>query len=816
MKKQTVSVIRVALALGLILSGQAVLKADEGRQKLSFDQGWRFNLGEVVDGQKAELSDDGWRALDVPHDYSIEGPAGTNAATLHGPFDEQSPGRDSVGYLNGGIGWYRKHFSLPARVKGKRVSVLFDGVYMDSEVWLNGVSLGRQPYGYTSFQFDLTPYLISGDNVLAVRVNVQQPCSRWYSGAGIYRHVWLTITDPLHIALWGTYVTTADVSDASAQVSIRTRVLNEGTDGAQTTLTTVIIDANGKKVAEQQIAEQIAAGASHTFSQTLNVKETRYWSIETPYLYKTVSDLRVGGRLVDSYETPFGIRTIEFTVDNGFLLNGKRLQIKGVCLHHDLGCLGAAVHRRGLERQIEILKAMGCNAIRTSHNPPAPELLELCDKMGMVVMDEIFDEWIIPKSGMTFGYKRFFDEWSEKDLVAMLHRDRNHPSVILWSIGNEIKEQASPKGEAMAQRLADIVQREDPTRLVTSGVNKMAQANKNGFTTALDVIGINYFIDEYQRQKGRVLIATETASALSSRGEYGLEIKPDGRVGINKRQNNQCVSYDLDRPNWGCPAEKSIQAVKNAPWVAGEFVWTGFDYIGEPTPYDWPSRSSYFGIIDLAGFPKDRYYLYQSQWTDKPVIHLLPHWNWKGFEGKEIPVWCFTRADSVELFLNGKSLGCQSFTNSQSLHLEWNVPYEPGVLKAVGQKDGRIFSDEVRTAGEPAKLVVRPDRSKIAAEGEDLSYVEVSVVDRDGTLCPNAEDLIVFDIKGPGVIAGVDNGDPTSHEPFKATKHKAFHGLCLAVVKAGRSPGEISLKVTAQGLKSESVVITAVRPEGAK
>jgi beta-galactosidase len=480
MKKQTVSVIRVALALGLILSGQAVLKADEGRQKLSFDQGWRFNLGEVVDGQMAELSDDGWRALDVPHDYSIEGPAGTNAATLHGPFDEQSPGCGSVGYLNGGIGWYRKHFSLPARVKGKRVTVLFDGVYMDSEVWLNGVSLGRQPYGYTSFQFDLTPYLISGDNVLAVRVNVQQPCSRWYSGAGIYRHVWLTITDPLHIALWGTYVTTADVSDASAQVSIRTRVLNEGTDGAQTTLTTVIIDANGKKVAEQQIAEQIAAGASHTFSQTLNVKETRYWSIETPYLYKTVSDLRVGGRLVDSYETPFGIRTIEFTVDNGFLLNGKRLQIKGVCLHHDLGCLGAAVHRRGLERQIEILKAMGCNAIRTSHNPPAPELLELCDKMGMVVMDEIFDEWIIPKSGMTFGYKRFFDEWSEKDLVAMLHRDRNHPSVILWSIGNEIKEQASPKGEAMAQRLADIVQREDPTRLVTSGVNKMAQANKNG------------------------------------------------------------------------------------------------------------------------------------------------------------------------------------------------------------------------------------------------------------------------------------------------------------------------------------------------
>jgi beta-galactosidase len=428
--------------------------------------------------------------------------------------------------------------------------------------------------------------------------------------------------------------------------------------------------------------------------------------------------------------------------------------------------------------------------------------------MGLLVMDEIFDEWIIPKSGVKFGYKRFFDDWSELDLVSMIRRDRNHPSIILWSIGNEIKEQAAPQGGAMARRLADICHREDPTRMVTSGVNKMGQAITNGFAKALDVLGMNYFTAEYRKQKGQLLVASETASALSTRGEYGLELEPDGKVNINMRPNNQCVSYDLDRPDWGLTAEDSLLAIRNAPWVAGEFVWTGFDYIGEPTPYGWPSRSSYFGIIDLAGFPKDRYYLYQSQWSDKPVVHLLPHWNWPGFEGKEIPVWCFTNAESVELFLNGKSLGCKDFNDRKSLHLEWKVPYAAGVLKAVGKKDGQTITDEVRTAGEPARLVVRPDRNRLAADGEDLSYVEVRVVDQDGNLCPNADNLIEFGLGGPGTIAGVDNGDPTSHEPFQATRHKAFHGLCLAVVKAARTPGEIRLTATAQGLQPEPVVIT--------
>ena len=809
----TLKYLIAGVLLGSALFGRAAeIPAVGGRQTLAFDQAWSFHLGDMAAAEKPELADSAWRVLDVPHDFSIEGPPGADPATMDGPFDRKSPGGDSAGALNGGIAWYRKTFTLPADSTGKRVAVRFDGVYMDSEVWLNGVSLGKQPYGYTSFQFDLTPHLKPANNVLAVRVNVQQPCSRWYSGAGIYRHVWLTLTEPLHVAAWGTYVTTPEVLDAAAQVNMTTQLRNDGKDSLKASLTTTIRAADGKQEASQQTDQEIAAGSSQVLAQTLKLATPRRWSTSDPYLYQVVSEVRVGGHLVDRYTTPLGIRTLKFTTDNGFLLNGTRVQLKGVCLHHDLGCLGSAVHRRGLERQLEILKAMGCNAVRTSHNPPTPELLDLCDRMGLLVMDEIFDEWIIPKSGIKFGYKRFFDDWSERDLVSLIRRDRNHPSVILWSIGNEIKEQAAAHGGAMARRLADICHREDPTRLVTSGVNKMGSAVTNGFAKALDVVGMNYFTDQYEKQKGQLLVASETSSALSSRGEYGLEIKPDGKVKINMRPNNQCVSYDLDRPGWGLTAEGSLLAVRNAPWVAGEFVWTGFDYIGEPTPYDWPSRSSYFGIVDLAGFPKDRYYLYQSQWSDKPVVHLLPHWNWAGFEGKEIPVWCFTNADSVELFLNGQSLGTKDFKDSKSLHLEWKVPYAAGTLKAVGKKGDKTLIEEVHTAGEPAKLIVSPDRKQISADGEDLSYVEVRVVDKDGNLCPNAANLIGIELAGPGTIAGVDNGDPASHEPFQAKQRKAFHGLCLAVIKAARTPGEIRLKATAPGLQSEPVVITTATP----
>ena len=472
----------LTLALGAPPSRAAEPAATGDRQTLSLDQGWRFHLGEVAEGQKPGLSDADWRTVDVPHDFSIEGPPGADPATMDGPFDRKSPGGTSAGALNGGIAWYRKTFTLPDATHFKEVSVQFDGVYMDSDVWLNGAHLRKQPYGYTSFRVDLTPRLKPGRNVLAVRVNVQQPCSRWYSGAGIYRHVWLSITNLLHVADWGVYVTTPEVSPTAAQVRVRTHVEDSIFDTRARillTLTTAIFDPNGKKIAEHEATGVIPDSAqfwrSREFEQTLKVQPPLLWSIETPCLYRLVSEVRVDGHMVDRCETPFGIRTIEFTADRGLLLNGKHVPLKGVCDHHDLGCLGAAVHARAIQRQLEILKAMGCNAIRTSHNPPAPELLELCDRMGLVVMDEIFDEWIIPKSGMKYGYKRFFGEWSERDLVGMIRRNRNHPCVILWSIGNEIKEQAAPQGGAMARLLANICHREDPTRLVTSGCNRSAR-----------------------------------------------------------------------------------------------------------------------------------------------------------------------------------------------------------------------------------------------------------------------------------------------------------------------------------------------------
>lgn len=785
------------------------------RQTLSFDEDWRFHLGEVDGGQTPAVADTDWRGLDVPHDFSIEGPPGTDPATIDGPFDRKSPGGTSAGALNGGIGWYRKNFTLPEDTQGKCVGIQFDGVYMDSEVWLNGVSVGKQAYGYSSFQVDLTKNLKPGKNLLAVRVNVQQPCSRWYSGAGIFRHVWLVLTDQVHVAPWGTYVTTPEVTDATAQVSVRTQVRNDGAEAVKATVTTEIFAPGGAKVAEQKTDETVAAGGSHEYGQSLKVEAPRRWSTEDPSIYQVVSAVSVGGRVVDRYTTPLGIRTIQFTADNGFLLNGKRVQLKGVCLHHDLGCLGSAVHRRGIERQLEILKAMGCNAIRTSHNPPAPELLALCDRMGMLVMDEIFDEWIIPKSGMKFGYKRFFDEWSERDLVGMLRRDRNHPCVILWSIGNEIKEQAAPQGGAMAQRLADICHREDPTRMVTSGVNKMGQAIANGFTKALDVVGMNYFTGQYNEQKGKLLVASETSSALSTRGEYGLQLKSDGKLNINMRPNNECVSYDLDRPGWGCTAEESLLFIKRAPWVAGEFVWTGFDYIGEPTPYGWPSRSSYFGIIDLAGFPKDRYYLYQARWRPQlPMAHILPHWNWPERVGQVTPVMVYTSGDEAELFLNGRSLGRRA-RGPLAYRLRWDgVRYEPGELRVVAYRQGKKWAEStVRTTGPAARVLLAADRAALRADGTDLAFVTVTVADREGRAVPRSRNPIRFSVTGPAEIAGVDNGDATSFESFRASERSAYNGLALAILRTRKGQaGAITLKAESEGLAPAEVALQSVAP----
>jgi beta-galactosidase len=503
---------------------------------------------------------------------------------------------------------------------------------------------------------------------------------------------------------------------------------------------------------------------------------------------------------VDASITPFGIRTFEFTVDKGFFLNGKHVTIKGVCEHHDQGSLGAAVHKRAIERQLEILKTMGCNAIRTSHNPPDPALLDLCDRMGFLVMDESFDEW--KQSKTMFGYGRFFDEWSERDLTDMIHRDRNHPSIILWSIGNEIPEQENANAYEMSKRLVDICHKEDSTRPVTSACNLAEAADKNGFSKPLDVFGINYQLPLYGMFKGKAkLVGSETASAVSTRGEYNL-ILENGTPSIKRQLNNQCSSYD------DSTAQSYLKAMKNAPWFAGEFVWTGFDYIGEPSPFPWPSASSYFGMVDLCGFPKDRYYLYQSQWTDKPMVHILPHWNWQGFEGQEIPVWCYSNCESVELFLNGKSIGEKKFSDTKDLHLVWKVPYTAGTLKAIAKYKGKtVCTDEVQTAGAQARIILSPDRIKINADGDDLSNIKIEIVDKDGRVCPNADNLVKFKIEGMGIIAGVGNGNAASHESFKANERKAFHGLCLAIVQSKRIQGTIRLSAESEGLEAAEVLI---------
>jgi beta-galactosidase len=719
-----------------------------------------------------------------------------------GPFESTCQGGSGAGYINAGTGWYRKEFKLPENTQDKRVFIEFDGVYMNSNVWINGVHLGNRPYGYSSFQYELTPYLKFGDkkNVLAVRADVQQPCSRWYSGAGIFRHVRMKITESIHVAQWGTYITSPEVSENEATVCVETKIRNQSNSARQVILETVIKDNSGREVAKNRSTKNVKADSVSIFEQLIKVPKPKLWSLENPCLYRAESKVLVNNKTEDTGVTPFGIRTFEFTTDKGFSLNGEHVSIKGVCMHHDLGCLGSAVHLRAIERQLEIMKSMGCNAIRTSHNPPAPEFLDLCDRMGFLVMDESFDEW--KRSKTMYRYGQFFDEWSDKDLTDMIRRDRNHPSVILWSIGNEIPEQDNANAYEMSKRLTDICHKEDPTRPVTSACNTPEYALKSDFSKPLDVFGLNYSMPYYQILKGKTkLIGSETSSAVSTRGEYNL-VLDNGTIKISKELKNQCSSYN------DSTAESTLKTFKRDPWVAGQFAWTGFDYIGEPSPFSWPSVSSYYGIVDLCGFPKDRYYLYQSQWTEKPMVHILPHWNWQGFEGKEIPVLCYSNCESVELFLNGKSLGEKKFSNTKDLHLLWQVPYSPGTLKAIAKNNGKqVCMTEIQTADAPAKIVLTADRNEINADGEDLSYIKVEIVDQEGRVCPNAGNLVKFKIDDDGVIAGVDNGNPISHEYFKASERKAFHGLCLAVVQSKRSRGAIRLSAESEGLQAAEVII---------
>jgi beta-galactosidase len=800
---------KLTFAICLFLCATSISFANSRPGKrVSFNDDWRFHLGDIANGQDPDLNDAQWRRLDLPHDWSIEG-----------EFSENAPSGTGGGALPGGLGWYRKTFTVPLTSKGKEIFIEFDGVYRNSEVWINDHYLGKRPYGYITFAYDLTPHLIygGGRNVIAVKVdNSQQPNSRWYSGSGIYRNVWLTTLDPVHVEQWGTYVTTPEVNNQSATVLIKTKVNNGSKSSAPVNLTTIIQDASGREVA-RALVKQVAGKDSHAeVSQTLKVSSPMLWSDERPYVYKIVSQLQQGARVVDRYETPLGIRRFVFDVNKGFILNGKPVKIRGVCDHHDLGSLGAAVNTRAIERQLEMLKAMGVNGLRTSHNPPAQELLELTDKLGFIVMDEAFDVWKIQKT--KFDYHLDFDEWHKRDLEDMVLRDRNHPSIFMWSIGNEVMEQwnENPEGGRISRMLRAIVRSLDTTRPVTSATNGVNTNNKVITEGELDLIGTNYDlkkIPELQKMfPGRPIIGAETTSALGTRGSYNL---PSDKIlrwprkwdEVLKEGNPDftCSAYDNSSAPWGSTHEETWKVVKKTDFFSGMYIWTGWDYIGEPTPYPWPAVSSYFGIIDLAGFPKDVYYMYQSEWTRQQVLHLFPHWNWK--PGQPVDMVTYFNADEVELFLNGRSLGTKRKQGDDVL-VFWRIPFEPGVVKAVSRKNGQVvLTKEVRTAEEPARIILAPDRRTIKADGTDLSFVTVKVVDRNGTDVPAADNLIKFKVVGDGTIAGVDNGYQASHESFKGNQRKAWNGMALVILQAKQKPGRIYLEATSDNLQAASVVI---------
>ena len=778
------------------------------RKTENFDKDWKFYLGEISDAQNPDFNDSQWRVLNLPHDWSIEG-----------SFNKDNPATPGGGALPGGTGWYRKSFQVPVSDKDKLISVQFDGVYRNSEVWINGHYLGKRPYGYSSFRYDLTQYLKFGDeqNIISVKVdNSKQPNSRWYSGSGIYRNVWLIASEKICVDQWGTFITTPDIYKDYSFISVQTKIKNASGNNESVKLKTQIYDAAGIKVALTETDIELKTGKENLVEQNIKIERHQLWSTENPYLYKAVSIIEKDGEAIDDYETTFGIRSFNFDVDKGFFLNGKPLKIKGVCNHHDLGFLGAAINTRALERQIEIMKEMGVNGIRTSHNPPAPELLDLCDKMGIIVMDEAFDMWKKKKSD--FDYAADWDEWYKRDLEDFILRDRNHPSVFIWSIGNEIPEQWDPTGIELAKELVGIVKNLDATRPVTTNMNDPQPNNFLYKSGALDLVGFSYHQGDFENFPknfpGQKFIGSETTSAIATRGSYHMPSDSIRRWPTRwdipftaGDSNHTCSSYDNCSVPWGSTHEETLKLIKKYDFLSGMYIWTGFDYLGEPTPYDWPSRSSYFGIVDLAGFPKDAFYLYQSEWTNKNVLNVFPHWNWNA--GDTIDVWAYTNCDEVELFLNGKSLGTKS-KQGDELHLMWRTVYEPGVLKAVGKKDGKeILIVENKTAGKPAKIILEADRNLIKADGQDLSFITVKVLDENGTLVPNSDNLIRFKISGEGKIAGVDNGSQTSMESFKADFRKAFNGLCLAVIQSTENAGEIILTATSDGLQEAKVVINS-------
>ena len=793
------------LSLAILLTCLGLAAMAQSRQITNFDAGWRFRLGDQSGAQAAGFNDRSWRSLSLPHDWSIE-------------LDpvESAPGGGAVGYFPTGIGWYRKTFDVPGYSKDKLYSVEFDGVYMNSTVWINGHELGTWPYGYSSFSYDLTPYLKASGNVIAVRVdNSVQPNSRWYCGSGIYRHVRLVATSQTHFEKWGVFNYTQDISGGKAVIKIQSSVINKLKSRLNGTVRHILLDAEGRQVADTSVVVEILAGTKHPVVQTLDVENPILWDLDNPYLYTLRSVILDGNKELDRVDNVLGIRTINYDVDKGFQLNGKHVKMYGVNVHHDGGAVGAAVPARVWERRLEIFKSGGCNAIRTAHNPPDPTFLDACDRVGMLVMDEAFDQWVAPKN--PYDYNLYFNEWHERDLAAMVERDRNHPSVVMWSIGNEIKDQYTEVGPALAREMIAQCHRLDPTRLVTAGNDEIA-SNTPATPEYLaafenDIVGYNY-PDRWRERKelmyaidkaefpNRRVVATESGGNGGSRGNYMWGGRGIGNLDTEERWKFT-IRYD---------------------YVIGDFMWTGIDYFGETR---WPSKGAGSGYLDNCGFKKDGYWFFKSIWTDEPVLHLTPYWNFPGHEGEIMRLGCYTNCESVELFVNGKSYGRKGIEfprfgltrgwgqgngrnyrgTTSELHLEWDVEYQPGEVKVVGVKNGKQITEVIRTFGDPAQIRLSVDRPSFTTDPDDVAHVTVEILDKDGNLCQNATDHVKLTVNGARVI-GMESGNMRDLSPTKSSERNVWCGMALAILAADQA-GTVSVRAEAPGLQGSEITFTA-------
>jgi beta-galactosidase len=786
------------------------------REVIELDTNWKFQKSNLENAFEINFDDSKWENVSVPHDWSI-----------YGPFDKEIDIQRVAIEQNGekvptektgrtgalphiGTAWYRNKFTISNTQKDKKIILLFEGAMSEPQVYLNGEKLGEWAYGYSYFYFDVSKLIKEGENTLAVKLTNKEFASRWYPGAGLYRNVSVIVKNKESINQWGTFVTTPFVSNDVAKINIKTKI-----SGKNTHIETAIFDADGNKINSDKSTIKFG----NEFEQNIKVENPNLWNTESPYLYTAVSQLFVDNELKDEVTTRFGIRDIKYEAGKGLVLNGKTTKFKGVCLHHDLGPLGVAVNKAALKRQLTILKDMGCNAIRSSHNMPSFEQLELCDEMGFLFLAESFDEWAKPK--VKNGYNRFFEEYAEKDVANLVHATRNHPSIVMWSAGNEVPDQWGEEGVQRAKWLQDIFHREDPTRPVTVGMDQVKAVMESGFGALLDIPGLNYRVHLYDEAFNKFpqgfILGSETASTVSSRGIYKFPVVQEK---MKQYDDFQSSSYDLEACSWSNVPDEDFVLQDDKPWVIGEFVWTGFDYLGEPTPYDevWPARSSYFGISDLAGLPKDRFYLYRSRWnTEDETLHILPHWNWEGREGETTPVFVYTNYDSAELFVNGKSMGVQKknmSTPQNRYRLMWmDVKYEPGTVKVIAfDKEGKpVAEKEIKTAGKPHKIILNPDRKTIDADGKDLSYVEVSVVDKNGIPCPTATNQLKFKVSGKGNYRAACNGDATSLELFHLPTMKLFSGKLVVLVQSLKEAGDIKLSVTGKGLKTSNLILNSTK-----